>query len=145
MFLEQCPPSAVRVFPFRSISPKRLKKFGGRVYQGTKVCLRKNRVDLTLKPKFPSAQYLLNESRFLILIFGVRMYRGTKVCRAKDLCWCNLWPWPSTWSGKEKVVFFLLFPGFLGGGYKCVTKICWCCFVRMISPITDLNKAITEL
>jgi hypothetical protein len=97
--------SAVRIFPFRSIIPKRLKIFGWYLVWG---CIRRERcvaqkicVDakfdldpVTLKPKFPSALYLLNEWK----IFGCYLVGGCIrvyiMCQAKDLCRCDLWPWP---------------------------------------------------
>jgi hypothetical protein len=92
------------IIPFCSVSSKWMKIFGWYLVGGCiweqRCVARKNRVDTTfdldpvaLKPRFPSALYLLKNEVFW-LIFGVRMYQGTKVCLVKELCRCDLWPWP---------------------------------------------------
>jgi hypothetical protein len=48
---------------------------------------------VTLKPKFPSALYLLNECKFLVDIWCEDV-SGYKAVSGKR-CRCDLWPWPS--------------------------------------------------
>jgi hypothetical protein len=90
------------IFPFRSIITKRLKMFGwylvGGCIRGQRCVARKNRVDasfdldsVTLKPKFPSVLYLLNEWRFSVDIWC------EDVSEDKDASgkrFVSMWPWP---------------------------------------------------
>jgi hypothetical protein len=97
------------IFLFRSIIPKRLKIFGwylvGGYIRGQRCVARKNCVDatfdidpVTFKPNFPSALYLLNEWRFLVVIWcedvsGDKGVSGNRFVSMWPLT-LTQWPWP---------------------------------------------------
>jgi hypothetical protein len=128
--------------------------FGGRMYQGTKVCNVKDshRCDLWPRPcdletEIPIRPVSPKWDEIFGLIFGGRMYQGTKVCRMKNWYRCDLWPWPC--DRETEIPFRSVFPkqmNILGwylvggciGGQRCVPrKIC-------IDVIFDLDPVTVK-
>jgi hypothetical protein len=129
--------SAVCIFPFRSIIPKRLMIFSWYLVWGciggTKVCRAKEAFlfdldPVTLKPKFPSALCPRRKKIFYwYLVWGC--IRGQRCdCHAKDLCPCDLdyqnciiIPFCSVSSKRMKIFHWYLVGGCIRG-QRCVAR-----------------------
>jgi hypothetical protein len=114
--------------------------FGGRMYQGTKVCRAKESCRYDLRPwpcDLETEIPFCSVSPKRMKIFGWYLMWGCirgQRCVTKDLCRCDLWPWPSDLDAKlhnnslplcifeTNEDFWLIFGGRMYRGDKGVSR-----------------------